>query len=198
MNTHRRVTSTNKELDINMHGIRKSPIMPHFNNYLKRKDAKALIDSGVKEVTLTPTASKQTPEKTIAILEEAGVRITVEGTRGRPRRLSDKDVRRILAIRGSEVSVYKIATITGIPKSTVHDYLKRNCDIDICEEEVDRAQFQEAHRIFTTILAQNLSEEINRLAQRGFETRNVGEMEYLANEIKEIIQDPDHYDTTLI
>lgn len=172
-----------------MHGIRKSPIMPHFNNYLKRKDAKTLIDSGVREVTLTPTAKKQTPERTLAILEEAGVRITVEGTRGRPRRLSDNDVRRILAIRGSDVSVYKIANITGIPKSTVHDYLMRNCGTAVCEDEVAMARLSEARRIFNTILAQDLSDEINRLARRGFQTENLGEMEYLVSEINEIIRD---------
>jgi hypothetical protein len=158
----------------------------HFNNYISRAAADSI---GSEEITITPTAMKQTPTDTIQSLKERGIRVRVVESRGRPRTLSQGQIKRILAMKKSDVSFYRIARLTGVPKSTAFDYFKRYGDREMGEEDVEALQLKEARRIFQRIMAQDPGGEIGALARRGCSCQDLREMEYIARELNEIIRE---------
>jgi predicted DNA-binding protein YlxM (UPF0122 family) len=141
-----------------------------------------------KEISVTPTALRQTPKKNLQFLKEHGVRIREVKRRGRPRKLNSTDVKRILAMRkNGNLSFYKIANLTNIPKSTVFDYFKRHSDEEIDGREVEELQLKEAHRIFKSLIRKDIDEEITELAKRGCKSKSLDEVESIMREIEKII-----------
>jgi hypothetical protein len=158
----------------------------HFNNYISRAAAEAIT---AREITVTPTALRQTPKATIQSLKERGVKVRIVESKGRPRKLDHRQIKRILAMKKSDVSFYRIARLTGVPKSTAFDYYKRYGVKDLEEKEVEALQLKEARRVFQRILAQDPGGEIGALAKRGCNCRDLREMEYIARELNEIIRE---------
>ncbi|MEE8167831.1 MAG: hypothetical protein V3T58_03030 [Candidatus Hydrothermarchaeales archaeon] len=159
----------------------------HFSNYISLNDAKACADSGLKRITVTPTALKQTPKATIEFLKQEGLEIIRKKEKGRPNRLSQLDIRRILAIRRCNLSYYKISNLTGIPKSTAFDYCKRyNCE-ELGEKELGDIQRQEAMLLLSALLEKDLDEEINSLAMKGLESSDLEEIIDTMRRIEDII-----------
>lgn len=158
----------------------------HFNNYISMLEARECI--GKNEITATPTALKQTPKSTLDFLEKNGVKVTEIRSTGRPRRLSEEQVKRILTMRHTDLSFYKIAGITGIPKSTAFDYWSRCSTRRIDEEEVEDMQIKEAHVVLATLLHGNVDEEISELARQGYESRSIEEIAEIMREINQIIR----------
>lgn len=160
----------------------------HFSNYLSTRDAHHVISSRANSITLTPTALRQTPKKTLDFLKERGVSITKKEEKGRPKRLSQAEVKRILAVRKCRLSYYKIESLTGIPKSTAFDYCRRyNCD-DVSDGEVEDLQRNQAKATFAALLDKDFDDEINQLAMRGLQSESVAEMEGLLKKINDIVQ----------
>lgn len=159
----------------------------HFANYLSRRDAEECVKKKAERITLTRTAWKQTPRATLDFLRSKGVRVRVLGARGRPRRLSRREVRRILAMRQRGMSYYKISRLTGIPKSTVYDYCMRHEGLSLREEEVLGFELQEARRLLGKLMKAGLSEEITALARRGYASSSPEEILYILGEIENIV-----------
>ncbi len=154
----------------------------HFSNYISRAQAEACVERGVSRITLTPTAARQTPAETLAFLSESGVEVEVVASRGRPRKLDDARVRKILAMRKAGMSFYRIAGMTGIPKSTVFDYFRRYAGVVLSEEEVEKVELGEAKRVLERI-AENLDGEAGRLAALALEAESRAELEYYLQEL---------------
>jgi transposase len=160
----------------------------HFSNYISRSVAESCVRKKIKRVSLTPTALKQTPEANIRFLEENGVEVREVRRSGRPRRLSEGEVKRVLTIRREgNLSFSKIANLTNIPKSTVFDYCKRYEGKALETREVRDLQIKEARRVLKELLSRDLDEEINELARRGCGSGDVEEIEKIIREINEII-----------
>ncbi len=155
----------------------------HFSNYISMAQAKACVARGIKRVTLTPTALRQTPERTISFLKGNGVKVEVVASRGRPRRLREADVKRLLAMRRAGVSFYKIARVLGIPKSTVFDYFKRYSHVRISDVEVEKLQVNEARRVLRRIASTCSDPEVRQMAERALSAANLEELEYYLQEI---------------
>ena len=160
----------------------------HFSNYLSMRDANQIVDSNVNSITLTPTALKQTAKKTFAFLKNRGIKITKKEERGRPKRLSQAEVKNLLAVRKSNLSFYKIASLTGVPKSTIFDYCARHSYDEVSEEEVEDLQLKKAKTMFAIILEKDLDDGINKLALEGLKSKSVAEMERLLRKIDDIVQ----------
>ncbi|NOZ76920.1 MAG: hypothetical protein GXO65_04440 [Euryarchaeota archaeon] len=158
----------------------------HFSNYISRAAAEAVTTG---EVTVTPTALKQTPKATIRFLKERGVKIRVVESRGRPRKLDEEQIKRILAMKRADVSFYRIARLTGVPKSTAFDYFRRYGDNGLDEDEVEAFQLREARRLFRRILGHAPEGEVAALARRGCRCTDLHEVEYIVREIDEIIRE---------
>jgi hypothetical protein len=148
----------------------------HFANYISLREAKECVKRGIKKISVTPTAARQTSNSTFKFLKKNGIEIEELKRQGRPRKLSKEEVRRILAIRHSKVSFYKIAEITGVAKSTVFDYCKRYKGKRLGEDEVIAIQIKEARNTLKDLLDKDLSEEINELARKGYNSRDVNEI----------------------
>jgi len=155
----------------------------HFSNYISAKAARGCIRDGPKKITLTPTARKQTREGTIRALEGAGIAVIITPEKGRPRKLSGKNERKVFAMRKAGVSFNKIANLTGVARSTVFDYCKRREGPPVQESEVRALEIKEAHRVFSSILKKGLDGEIGELASRG---QNTGDPEEIGDILKEI------------
>ncbi len=155
----------------------------HFSNYISMAQAKACVERGIKRISLTPTAERQTPAKTLAFLRERGVEIEIVASRGRPRKLQEEKVRKILAMRKAGVSFYRIASMLGVPKSTVFDYFQRYSHVTLPESEVKRLQISEARRVLENIARGNFETEIREIAERGLAAESVEELEYYLREL---------------
>jgi predicted transcriptional regulator len=162
--------------------------MHHFSNYLSTREARRLVDNQINSITLTPTALKQTPRKTLDFLQERGVRIVRREEKGRPRKLSQEEVKRILAIRKCDLSFYKIARLMGLPKSTVFDYFNRYRNLEVSDEDVKDLQIEKARALFAEVLEKNISEEISQLAVQGINSDDIAEMEELLRRLEDIVR----------
>lgn len=160
----------------------------HFSNYISRRDVADAIATGVRFIRITPTVLKQTPKETLDFLKANGVEVEIRAERGRPRRLSEKEVERVLAIRRSNLSFQKIASLTGVAKSTVFDYYKRNGHAEMSDEHVRTVQLQEAKAFLSALLEKNLNEEINELARGVLESGDLEEIERAVRKIEDIVQ----------
>jgi transposase len=160
----------------------------HYANYLSAREARRCIEDGVDCVTFTPTALKQTNEKTIKLLRENGVTVEEKDTgAGRPRKLSDSDIKKVVAIRSSGTSFHKISNLTRIPKSTVFDYCRRFDGAAPEAGEVRDVSLAEAKKIFTELLKKDLDDEVNDLATRGKKSESLSEIEEILREIEIIL-----------
>jgi predicted transcriptional regulator len=148
----------------------------HFNNYISLRDAGECSRRGVRKISVTPTALRQTPERNLEFLEKNGIVIEKIVRNGRPKKLSNEQVKKILATRQSKLSFYKISSLTGIAKSTVFDYYKRYSGEQLKEEEVNELQIKEAHKLLKILLERDISEEITELARRGCSSKNINEI----------------------
>lgn len=145
------------------------------------------IQDGVKVVTVTPTALKQTPDSTLDLLRKSGVVVReVEGN-GRPRKLADGDIKKILAIRCGGMSFYKISNLTAIPKSTVFDYYKRYEKDPVGESDIEGVEIEAARRIFSRLLEADMDDEINELAAAGQKSGSIDEIGRILKEIEIIL-----------
>ncbi len=160
----------------------------HFSNYISRKDAETAISSGVTLIKITPTALKQTPKATVDFLKSRGIDLEVSTERGRPRKLSQPEVERILAIRGSDLSFQKIARIIGVAKSTIFDCYQRHAGAVMSDEYVRGLQLQEARSFLTALLEKDLDEEINEIARTALESDDLAEIERAMRKIEGILQ----------
>ncbi|MEE8402285.1 MAG: hypothetical protein V3R93_00880, partial [Candidatus Hydrothermarchaeaceae archaeon] len=103
------------------------------------------------------------------------------------RKLAKGDVKKILAIRQSGVSFYKISNLTRVPKSTVFDYCQRHEGAPISEHEIKCIEVQEARRIFAKLLERDVDDEINELSARGQKSDDLEEIKSLLREIEIIL-----------
>lgn len=160
----------------------------HFNNYISKRAGKKILDKGLRFITITPTAKKQTPEETLEMLKKKGIEISLKEGRGRPRKLNRENVKRILAMRkAGPLSFKRIAATTGIPKSTAFDYFNRFKADRMDEGDIDGIQIKEAHRILRFIRDKNIGGEIGDLADRGLVTSDPEELQYILKEIDEVM-----------
>lgn len=148
----------------------------HFNNYISLRDAEECVTVGVRKISATPTALRQTPKSNLEFLEKNGVVIREIVRNGRPRKLSGEQVKKILATRQSKLSFYKIASLTGIAKSTVFDYYNRYNGKQLKEEEINELQIKEAHKLLKILIERNVSEEITGLARLGCSSKDINEI----------------------
>ena len=160
----------------------------HFSNYLSRRDAEECCREGVREVVLTPTALRQTPEGNLEFLREKGIKIVVRGTRGRPRKLAESGLKRVLAMRQRGLSYYKIARLTGMPKSTVFDYCRRYASTPLPEEEISRQELVEAKSFLEKLRKAGLSDELTLLAARGCAASSPRQIAYILGEIEKVME----------
>jgi predicted transcriptional regulator len=160
----------------------------HFSNYISKRDAEECQRREVREISLTPTALKQTPKKTLEFLKDKGVKIEVCGSRGRPRKLSLGRVKRILAMRQRGLSYYRIARLSGVPKSTVFDYCRRHWGITLSEEEVNRQELIEAKNFLRRLQRAGLGEELTALAREGCTAKRPEEIAYILGEIEKVVE----------
>ncbi|MFQ5887649.1 MAG: hypothetical protein ACE5HY_03010 [Candidatus Hydrothermarchaeales archaeon] len=160
----------------------------HFGNYISTKKAKKIVEGGIDEITVTKTALKQTPTETVSFLELNGVVVKKLERMGRPRKLDNKEIERILAMReSSRLSFKEIGDLTGLAKSTVFDYCKRKNGNLLEEEKISTIQREMAHSMFKMLLKKDLCDEVNELAKKGLVTNKVEEMEHLMREIEVIV-----------
>ncbi len=148
----------------------------HFDNYISLTDAGKCIAVGVRRISVTPTALRQTPKRNLEFLEKNGIAIEKIVRNGRPRKLSGEQIKKILAIRQSKLSFYKIASLTGVPKSTVFDYYNRCNGEQLKEEEINALQIKEAHKLLRILLERDISGEITELARRGCSSKDINEI----------------------
>ncbi len=159
----------------------------HFSNYISKAAAKKCLRN-VAEVSVTPTALKQTPKENLKFLEENGIKIRIVNRRGRPRRLVEKDIRRILAIRrDSGLSFYRISRMLGIPKSTVFDYFRRYSTEELDGKYIEELKISEARSLFHQLMKSDIDDQIIALAKQGYESNDLAEIEEIMREIKELI-----------
>jgi hypothetical protein len=159
----------------------------HYANYISAREASMCVRDGVKCITATPTALKQTHKSTLEQLLKNGIEITKQKKKGRPRKLDDANIKKLLAVRHSGTSFYKIASLLDIPKSTAFDYCKRHGGAVPREREIRDISLGESHRIFGELLSRDLDDEINDLARRGKGSRNIEEIEDILREIEIIL-----------
>jgi hypothetical protein len=154
----------------------------HFSNYVSMAQAKACVERGIRRISLTPTAARQTPAKTLAFLRERGVEIEIVASRGRPRKLQEEKIRKILAMRKAGVSFYRIASVLSVPKSTVFDYFQRYSHVALPDSEVERVERDEVRRVLERVV-QNFDGEARRLASLALEAESREELEYYLQEL---------------
>lgn len=159
--------------------------MKHFNNYISLRDAGKCVAVGVRKISATPTALRQTPKSNLEFLQRHGVVIRKIVRNGRPRKLSMEQVKKILATRQSKLSFYKIATLTGIAKSTVFDYYNRYDGEQLKEEEINELQIKEAHKLLKILLERDVSEEITEFARRGCTSKDISEIREIMMRIED-------------
>lgn len=160
----------------------------HFSNYLSKKDAEDCLRSNVEKITITPTALRQTPDKTLESLREKGVKIEVRGPRGRPRKLTGESVKRVMAMRQRGLSYYRIARLTGLPKSTVFDYCQRYGNMSLAEEEINEQELREAKNFLEKLRKAGLSDELTSLAAKGCAANEPREIAYILVEIEKVME----------
>lgn len=160
----------------------------HYSNYISSSDARACVKNGARKVSATPTALKQTPKSTLDFLARHGVVVEEIQRSGRPRKLSLEQVKKILAIRQSQLSFYKIADLTGVAKSTAFDYFRRYKNETLAEEEVKQIKLKEAKRVLRQMLAMNLKGELGELAKQGCESKSIEEIEETLRSIHELVR----------
>lgn len=160
----------------------------HFGNYVSARDAKRIVEEGINEITMSRTALKQTPKETISFLKENRVSIRELRRRGRPKVLDEDQIDRILTMKKEGgLSFKKIENLTGVAKSTAFDYYKRYNGKKLGKEKIFRIEREVAHSVFITLLRKDLCDEVNELAKRGLLSRDIGEMETLIREIRDIV-----------
>jgi predicted transcriptional regulator len=159
----------------------------HYSNYISAREASRCIRDGARSVSLTPTALKQTRDTTIELLRKSGIDVREVKSSGRPRKLVKADIKRVIAIRHSGVSFYKISNLMQIPKSTVFDYCKRYDGAPVKEREIRDTSIEEAHRIFNELLEKDIDYEVNELAARGQKSEDTEEIEDILREIEIIL-----------
>jgi len=159
----------------------------HYSNYVSAREARECMRNGVKSISVTPTALKQTRETTINLLRKNGIEVREIKSRGRPRRLIKDDIKKILAIRQSGMSFYKISNLTQIPKSTVFDYYRRYEGPPVRESDVRGIEIEEVRRAFAELLRKDIDDEINELAIKGQKSEDPGEIEKILKEIEIIL-----------
>jgi hypothetical protein len=159
----------------------------HYSNYISAREASRCIRDGVKCISVTPTALKQTKKDTIKALKKNGIDVNEVKSAGRPRRLAQDDIKRLIAIRHSGTSFYKISNLTHIPKSTVFDYCKRFDGAPVKEREIRAVSIEEARKIFGELIKKDLDDEVNDLAAKGQKSENLEEIEDILKEIEIIL-----------
>jgi hypothetical protein len=159
----------------------------HYSNYISAREAARCIRDGARCISVTPTALKQTKKDTIEALKKNGIDVNEVKGAGRPRKLAEADIKRLVAIRHSGVSFYKISNLTHIPKSTVFDYCKRFDGAPVKEREIRDLSISEARKIFSELLRKDLDDEVNDLARRGQKSENLEEIEDILKEIEIIL-----------
>lgn len=151
----------------------------HFSKYISRREARKIIKANIKKISLTPTAYKQTPDKTIRFLKEEGIEIEVLQRRGRPRKLGKEEITKIMAARQEGLSFYRISKVLNIPKSTIFDYYKRNKHLKINNEEIEEIKIREAKKLFEKIITNSPNEKIKQLAIEGINSNNQEDIEFI-------------------
>ncbi|MBU2560522.1 hypothetical protein KKA03_06470 [archaeon] len=159
----------------------------HYSNYISAREAGVCIKEGVKCITATPTALKQTHKGTLDLLLKNGIEIKRQKSKGRPRKLAQADIKKLVAIRHSGTSFYKISSLMHIPKSTAFDYCKRYKGAVPKEREIRDVSLEESHRIFGELLKRDLDTEVNDLARKGKASDNLEEIEEILREIEIIL-----------
>jgi predicted transcriptional regulator len=160
----------------------------HFSNYLSRREAEECCRAGIREVVITPTALRQTPKGNLELLREKGIKVILRETRGRPRKLHQSGVMRVLAMRQRGLSYYRIARLTGLPKSTVFDYCRRHAGMPLPEEEVSRQELIEAKSFLERLREAGISDELTSLAARGCAATSPRQIAYILGEIEKVME----------
>ena len=159
----------------------------HYSNYISGREAGRCIRDGVACITVTPTALKQTNSKTLEALSKNGVTVEEVRSAGRPRKLSEASIKKLITIRHSGVSFYKISNLMHIPKSTAFDYCKRHAGATPGEREIKDVSISESHKIFAKLLKRDLDDEVNDLAKKGLKARDLEKIEAILKEIEIIL-----------
>ena len=159
----------------------------HYSNYISAREASIRIQEGVKGITATPTALKQTQKTTIELLLKNGIKVEKTESKGRPRKIGESGIKKLLAIRHSGTSFYKISNLLHIPKSTAFDYCKRYGAAVPKEREIRDVSLGESHKIFGELLSRDLDDEVNDLATRGQKSEDLEEIEDILREIEIIL-----------
>lgn len=162
-----------------------SDVMKHFNNYISLRDAGECFKRGVRRISATPTALRQTPKRNLEFLERNGIVIEKIVRSGRPRKLSGEQIKKILATRQSKLSFYRISSLTGVPKSTVFDYYNRCNGEQLKEDEVNELQIKEARKLLKSLLERDISEEVTELAERGYSSKDINEIRDILTQIED-------------
>ena len=142
----------------------------HFSNYVSLEKATQLVSKGTKKITLTRTAFRQTPAKTLKFLRENGVEINIVERRGRPRKLSKQEIIKILIARKEGLSFYKISKLINQPKSTIFDYYTRYKNIKINEDEIKNIKIKESKKILKKIINGRYPNYIKEIAKKGIDS----------------------------
>ncbi len=151
----------------------------HFSKYISKREAGEIAKSKIKKISLTPTAHKQTPDKTIRFLKEKGIEIEVLQRRGRPKKLGKEEITKIMAARQEGLSFYRISKMFNIPKSTIFDYYKRNKHLKINNEEIEEIKVKEAKKLFEKIITNSSNEKIKQLAIEGIRANSQEDIEFI-------------------
>lgn len=159
----------------------------HYSNYISALEAEKCVQNGVEGISMTPTALKQTPKTTMDFLMKNGIGVREIKGNGRPRRLGDSGIKRILAIRKSGLSFFKISNLVKVPKSTVFDYFGRYNGREIKESDIKSIELEEARRIFNELLERDIDDEISGLALAGQKSSDLEEIGSILKEIEIIL-----------
>ncbi|MFH1255943.1 MAG: hypothetical protein V1494_01490 [Candidatus Diapherotrites archaeon] len=105
-------------------GIEKGTESVHLVRPIKAKKLEELSRKGVKELCLSPSCEKRLSRKTKKLIEEKGITLKAEPSRGRAIEIPLEKVTEIAEMRWSDKTYREIEELTGVPKSTAHYLIK--------------------------------------------------------------------------
>ncbi|MFH1544473.1 MAG: hypothetical protein ABIE23_00055 [archaeon] len=93
----------------------------HLPRPIKIKLLRELLEKrGIREISLSNSTMQRLSEKARKLIEEKGIVLVKDNSRGRALETDLEQILRINELRGDYKSIRAIERMTGIPKSTIH------------------------------------------------------------------------------
>lgn len=96
----------------------------HLSRPPKAGDVKKMLAAGINDFRMPQSCIERLPKKTAKLIQEAGAKITIESSAGRPIGLDLETILEVAELHRDNRTYREIEEITGIPKSTCHYLIK--------------------------------------------------------------------------